>query len=247
MDHTTLPPGHSLVVTEDGSYTLFSEAFGEACHSMAGAKAETILHYVNGCRVPEKALTKRVVILEVGFGLGVGFLTTLESIKSPFTFISLELDRGLLEWFKDQHPELNLAWKGNLLTASSPQFELIIIQGDARKSLPEFLKAHAYKWDAIYQDAFSPKRNPVLWTKEWFTLLKEHSHEDVILSTYSASSSIRKSMFEAGWGVNPGHEFGKKRTSTRAYLNKATDPAILFQLERSPVAAFTDSALNLDL
>lgn len=238
-----LPPGHSLVTTEDGSVTLFSEAFQEACHSTSGAKTETILHYIEGCKILAKAeIHDPLIILEVGFGLGIGFLTTLEKMPAGknWHFISMELDRDLLQWFSDQHPELNLKWKGNLLETTRDNFKLTIIQGDARITIPEYLKNHPIKVHAIYQDAFSPKRNPALWTKEWFTLLKTYSHPDVTLSTYSASGSIRKSLHETGWGVQKGEKFGPKRTSTRAVLNCATDPEILEQMARSPVSALTD-------
>lgn len=238
-----LPPGHTLVTTEDGSVTLFSEAFQEACHSTAGAKTETILHYIDGCKIPEKVKTHSpLIILEVGFGLGVGFLTTLEKIPADkkWHFISMELDRDLLQWFSDGHPELNLRWNGNLLETTKDNFKLTIIQGDARKALPDFFKHHPLKVHAIYQDAFSPKRNPALWTKEWFTLLKNHSADDVILSTYSASGSVRKSLYETGWGLQKGEKFGAKRSSTRAVLNHATDPEILLQMERSPASSTTD-------
>lgn len=238
-----LPPNHELVETEDGSYTLFSKEFQEACHSTSGAKAETVLHYLGGCKILERAKSFHpFVILEVGFGLGVGFLTTLEKMPKDvqWKFISMELDRDLLEWFRETHPEFQLSWEGNLLKGKNDNFELIVIQGDARFEVPKFLEAFPVEFHAIYQDAFSPRRNPVLWTKEWFTLLKNHSHKDVILSTYSASTSIRKSLHETGWGVYSGERFGPKRTSTRAALNRQTDTEILLQMERSPVAALTD-------
>lgn len=242
-----LPPGHHKVETEDGSWTLFSEAFQEACHSTSGAKAETLLHYVNGCRIREKIDSyDPLIILEVGFGLGIGFLTTLESLPKDkrWTFISLEIDRSLLEWFRETHKDheflKDLKWEGNLLKARNEFVELIIIQGNARTALPEFLHSFPYKWHAIYQDAFSPKRNPILWTREWFELLKENSHSDVLLSTYSASNSIRKSLHQAGWSIHKGEKFGPKRASTRATLHGETDPEILHQMERSPAVALTD-------
>ncbi len=242
-----LPYGHSLVMTLDGSVTLFSEAFQEACHSITGAKTETILHYIEGCKILAKSeMHDPLIILEVGFGLGVGFLTTLEKIPSDkkFHFISMEIDKNLLQWFSDQHPELNLKWNGNILETAKDNFKLTIIQGDARVALPEYFEASPAKVHAIYQDAFSPKRNSALWTKEWFTLLKTHSDPDVILSTYSASDSIRKSLVETGWGVQKGEKFGTKRTSTRAVLNQTTDPEILLLLNRSPVSALTDLHLK---
>ena len=242
-----LPPGHTLVTTEDGSITLFSEAFQEACHSATGAKTETILHYIEGCKILEKTKSHSpLIILEVGFGLGVGFLTTLEKIPADkkWHFISMELDRNLLQWFCDHHPELKLEWNDNILETTFENFKLTIIQGDARKKLPDYFKNHPQKVHAIYQDAFSPKRNPTLWTKEWFELLKNYSHPDVILSTYSASGSIRKSLHETGWGLHKGEKFGAKRTSTRAFLNRPSDPEILLQMERSPATALTDLQIS---
>lgn len=242
----TPPPGHTFVETLDGTLTLFSEAFQEACHSTAGAKEETLLHYFNGCKILEKLeAVDSLTILEVGFGLGIGFKTTLELYpkNKKLHFISLELDQNLLQWFKDQHPGYHLKWSGNLLTTTQDNFTLTVIQGDARIELPRYIKDHPTQWQAIYQDAFSPKRNPILWTKEWFSLLKDHASEDVTMSTYSASSSIRKSMLEAGWKLQKGDRFGLKRTSTRASLKEDTDPEILSQLERSPAKALTDKEL----
>lgn len=245
---TLIPPkGHTLVLTEDGSHTFFSEAFQEACHSTAGAKEETILHYINGCKVLEKSETHSpLVIFEVGFGLGIGFLTTKEKIPSDkrWHFISMEIDKDLLEWFIEQHPELMLKWSGNILEGEMGNIKLTIIQGDGRIEVPKYLKENPVAIHAIYQDAFSPKKNPTLWTKEWFTLLKNYSHPEVILSTYSASSSIRKSLHETGWGVQKGDRFGQKRTSTRAVLSLPTDPEILESLGRSPVLAFTDKDMK---
>jgi len=118
---------------------------------------------------------------------------------------------------------------------------LTILQGDARNRLPQYLMNNPIKWHSIYQDAFSPKKNPTLWTKEWFELLKNYSHPDVTLSTYSASTAIRKSLHESGWGVQKGEKFGPKRTSTRAVLQKETDPDILLQMERSPALSLRDA------
>jgi tRNA U34 5-methylaminomethyl-2-thiouridine-forming methyltransferase MnmC len=234
---------------------LFSEEFQEACHSTSGAIQETLLHYIQGCQIETKRLEKQhLTILEVGFGLGIGFLTTLEKLNNhqkPWTFISLEIDGNLLEWFRLQHTEhaflRHLSWKENLgvkiLEAKTELGQLTILCGDARKTLPTYIGHLRPKWDAIYQDAFSPKKNPVLWTRQWFELLKQHSQKDVLLSTYSASSSIRKSLLEAGWILSKGEKFGPKRTSTRAALLGQSDPEILLQLSRSPVAALSDDNL----
>lgn len=248
MSEIKAPPKHQWVETGDGSYTLFSEHFQETCHSSSGAKEETLLHYIKGCQIESKARElDHLAILEVGFGLGIGFLTTLEVLSNhqkPWTFLSLEMDEELLEWFKAQHPELNLEWSQSenvkILSGVSQQVNLIILCGNARETLPTYSKQHPLKWNAIYQDAFSPKKNPILWTKEWFEFLKSHSATDVQLSTYSASTAIRKSLLESGWSLQKGEKFGPKRTSTRANLSGINDPDILLHLERSPVTSLRD-------
>jgi len=244
------PKNHKWVLTEDGSYTLFSEAFQEACHSTSGAKEETILHYIKGCQVHEKLISQNdLTILEVGFGLGLGFLTTLEEIKKyekPVHFLSLEIDPELLNWFQEQYPQMQ--WhqgEFNYLEGIFGKIKLTVLCGDARKSLPWFAKNYPFKVHAIYQDAFSPKKNPVLWSVEWFEFLKTISAEDVTLSTYSSSSSIRKSLIQAGWTLQKGEKFGPKRSSTRASLQGISDPEILEQLARSPVEALTDESIGL--
>lgn len=249
-----LPSSHyKWVATEDGSNTLHSELFGEACHSTTGARAETLLHYIQGCQLIERhSQYPKLEILEVGFGLGIGFLTTLETLgsRSPWHFVSMEIDPDLVRWFLNEYAHLeiikNATWMHEkLVTAKFENIELTIVVGDARVEMPLFLENENFHFHAIFQDAFSPKRNPMLWTVEWFNLLREHSHPECILSTYSASSSIRKSLLSSGWLVSKGHKFGPKRSSTRATLKGVSDEEILKHLALSPVVAIRDEDVQL--
>ena len=240
------PPGHRLVETEDGSVSFYSEKFQENGHSTSGAREETLLHYIQGCEILEKSLHHSPLhILEVGFGLGVGFLTTLEVMPQDrkWLFVSLESEIELLDWFIEQHPEFSFYWQENLLCVDSTSFQLRIIYGDARAEYPKFIQQYPIKFHAIYQDAFSPKKSPSLWATEWFSLLKTSAHPEVTLSTYSSSSSIRKSLHQAGWTLFEGGRFGKKRSSTRARLVGTTSSEILQQLQRSPAKAIEDHDL----
>jgi tRNA U34 5-methylaminomethyl-2-thiouridine-forming methyltransferase MnmC len=256
--HSRLPPprNHQWLQTDDGSWTLFSENFQEACHSAAGARNETLLHYLEGCQVRERFKAKGgLTILEVGFGLGLGLSVTLEELKDlpgQCHFISTEIDLELLEWLRQgglAHLEIGpISWQESagvkFLAAENEKLKLTVLAGDARETLPTFLKHHSLRWEAIYQDAFSPRRNPALWTTEWFSLLREYSAEDVILSTYSSSNSIRKSLLASGWQIQEGGKFGPKRSSTRATLTGQTEASILDKLQRSPVAALSDTSID---
>jgi len=229
---------YKLIETEDGSFTVHSPLYDEACHSTSGAIEETLLHYIRGCEILKRT---NPVILEVGFGTGLGFNETLKAAKTPFHFISLEIDENMIEIAKENYPSLNdLKKNDNILSIDNEEFKLDIIVGDAREKLKPFLQQTNIKFNAIYQDAFSPKRNPTLWTSEWFELLYSNSADDCIMSTYSSSSSIRKSMIKGGWKLYEGEKFGPKKSSTRAKKIGATDIEILERLKRSPVVELTD-------
>jgi len=239
INKSHIPSGHKEILTEDGSLTLFSEAFNETCHSTSGAVSETILHYLKGCEIEEKIkIRNELNILEVGFGTGIGFLETYklsQNYPCKVNFTSLEIDENLIIYFFEKN-KLNYTKEENFYAYKNDQISLSIFYGNARSSIKKITK----KFDAIYQDAFSPKKNAELWTTEWFITLKEKAYDDCLMSTYSSSSSIRKSMISAGWKLYKGEKFGPKRSSTRARLNGTTEIDILEQLQRSPAVEITD-------
>ena len=219
------------VKTEDGSITLHSQAFDENCHSTAGAQRETYYNYVEGCQLLDLFRTQeQMTVFEVGFGAGVGALCTFEwahkhRYQKRFTFISSELDPALVEWAKKNQlpmPATAPSWEQlvpgqyngqDCLRGEKAGKELIILIGDVRQSVTAI---NDHSIDAIYQDPFSPRQNPSLWTKEWFTQLARMAKSNAIMSTYSASSRVRKSMEVAGFQVYNRQGFGPKRSCTIA-------------------------------
>lgn len=123
-----------------------------------------------------------------------------------------------------------------------PHLLITVYIGDGRRTLPEaFHKNLLPKFTAIFQDAFSPKQNPVLWTVEWFNDLKMMSSPQVYLSTYSSSVSVRKSMIAAGWILMNVKGFGQKRTMTKARTFGVTDSSVAAELSRSPALELRDN------
>lgn len=241
------PAGHKLLITEDGSPTLFNEAFNEACHSTSGASLETQVHYLQGCQIEALMQAQpEIHILEVGFGTGLGWRETLK-LKEKFPdcflhFYSLELTEELVRWAL---PEGNLVAAGNKLAIefAAPGAKLKVIIGDARQTLLDWGEALP-RFDAIYQDAFSPRRNPTLWTTEWFKLLGSLSKPGARLSTYSASTSIRKALIAAGFGVTAGEAFARKKSSTRARWQMPSDENLLMELAKHPIQALSDAEIS---
>lgn len=230
---------YELIETDDGSTTLFSRLYNEACHSTSGARSETKLHYIDGCELEAKINASDVIrVLEVGFGTGLGFEETLQATKDKcfLEFVSFEIDRELVLHYLDTH---NMSYESldNSVMVKTKDYNLRILIGDARETIKTL---QDFKADAIYQDAFSPKRNAILWTKQWFSELYNIADKNCIMSTYSASSSIRKAMIAAGWKVYSGVKFGPKRSSTRAKITGESELEILEKLERSPAILLTD-------
>lgn len=244
---------YKIISTEDNTQTVWSEFFDEACHNLSGAYEETLHNYIAGCAL-ESQIKKHgyVHVLDVGFGVGIGLLAVLDLLKNfpprlSSTYTSIELDETFFLWsventFKHHPLQLTREESPGVITyrAQIDQLSLVIFIGDGRKTLP-LMKASLPGFTAIFQDAFSPKKNPALWSVEWFRLLKELSSDEVLLSTYSSSISIRKSLIKAGWNIESARGFGQKRTMTKGNLQKETDPELLLSLNKSPILEIVDN------
>lgn len=256
MEFTGKLGKYKIIETEDQTKTLWSEFFDEACHNLSGAYNETVFNYIQGCFIPEQiASAINVKILDVGFGLGIGLLAFMDEIKKhvyqekrSFTYVSIELDEDLFLWsVKSNFPEYSFTkldnyYYGVFNLGPHSSLSVMIFIGDGRMTIP---RAYDLKllpeFTAIFQDAFSPKKNPVLWTVEWFSTLKAISNSEVYLSTYSASVSIRKSMIAAGWKIKSKTGFGRKKTMTLARLTGETEPLLSAELSRSPALELHDN------
>jgi len=191
----------------DGSYTLYSKEYEECYHSVKdGALREALKKHVE----PAFELTQKshLRILDICFGLGFNTLATLyyfakqKKVRSLEIF-SPELDIQLLKTLPNfPYPDLlkpfvpvvqELVERGRYET-SDIRIELEV--GDAR----EYIKS-LHDIDIVYQDAFSPKKNPVLWTVEYFRDLYAITSEDMVLTTYSIATPVRLALAEAGFLV----------------------------------------------
>lgn len=197
------------VLSTDGSYTAYSEAYGEHYHSTKdGALTESLCKHV----IP--AITSQrhkpgLQILDICFGLGFNTLATLwymreHRIEIPLRIYSPELDRGLIEGLEHfEYPEQFHAFKPvieALGRTGSYKDEHLFIElyiGDARA----FVRQCELAFDIIYQDAFSPASNPMLWTKEYFSDLARLLKPDGILTTYSMALKTRLALFHNGFNV----------------------------------------------
>jgi tRNA U34 5-methylaminomethyl-2-thiouridine-forming methyltransferase MnmC len=71
---------------------------------------------------------------------------------------------------------------------------------------------------AIMFDAFSPAKNPAMWTAPVFTNIFKllDPHRPCALPTYSRSTMLRVTLLLAGFFVGVGHATGEKEETTIA-------------------------------
>jgi tRNA U34 5-methylaminomethyl-2-thiouridine-forming methyltransferase MnmC len=201
-----------IVLTNDGTNTLHSTQFDECYHSTTdGALNETLNKHI----IPAFTLSQikeKITILDICYGLGYNTLATiyyckLHKINSKIEIISPEFDEVLVKSLVNfEYPKEFETLRDIIISLSEnyfyedEQFKITIIIGDAREQLPKITT----KFDIIYQDAFSPTKNPTLWTREYFELLYKLSNNGVVMTTYSSATSVRMGMWEAGFSLyNP--------------------------------------------
>jgi tRNA U34 5-methylaminomethyl-2-thiouridine-forming methyltransferase MnmC len=217
-----------MVLSEDGSYTAYSKEYGEHYHSTKdGALNESLFkHIIPAFKLKQNQ--KELHILDICFGLGLNTLSTIYYAKKidyrgEINIYSPELDAALVSSLSNFiYPKEFDSYKEIIASLCKENFyrdENICIEiflGDARKYI-KTLKPKSF--DIVYQDAFSPKANPTLWTYEYFKEIKTVLKDDGILTTYSTALATRLALYENGFNIylNEGNGF---RASTVASLSK---------------------------
>jgi len=196
---------YELCSSSDGSFTLYSKHYGECYHSLKdGALKEALAKHVT----PAFELVQKphVRILDICFGLGFNTLATLYHIQADsrierVEIFTPELDQLLLKGLLDFpyprelepfRPILHELIHQGRYEDDRVRIELYI--GDAREYVH-----HLEAIDIVYQDPFSPKKNPILWTVEYFEDLYRAMSGDGVLTTYSVATPVRLGLDEAGF------------------------------------------------
>jgi len=218
---------HTMIKSADGSYTAYSKEYDEHYHSTKdGALNESLYKHVYPAFKIKKDV-KELNILDICFGLGFNTLATIYYLKQisstcRVSIYSPELDKDLINSLKDfnfpkefedlKHIIFSLI-ENKKYCDESLHVELFL--GDAR----EYVRKFSNFFDVVYQDAFSPSTNPILWTKEYFSDIKKASKDDAVITTYSTSLPTRLALYENGYNlyINSGEDF---RSATVASLVK---------------------------
>jgi tRNA U34 5-methylaminomethyl-2-thiouridine-forming methyltransferase MnmC len=197
-----------LRITEDGSHTLFVPEIDECYHSSHGAIQESTHIFIEAGL--EQCSKSEIKVLEVGFGTGLNaFLTLIEAEKSCKHIQYTSLEKYPVEVEKAMqlnYPEILSPAKRsvfelmhtspwNVDVEITPYFTLKKIETDFRRYVP------VGKFDVIFFDAFSPEKQPEMWTQERFEMIFKYCNPEAILTTYCAKGAVRRAMQAVGFTV----------------------------------------------
>ena len=198
-----------LVKTNDNSYTFFNEEYEETYHSTSGALEEAKRKYVEPLEIEEGD-----IILDICFGLGYNTFAAMQS-KKKLKVVALESDERILEALEEiELEDLFLIIKALAKNKeyNSKDYNLKLIVGDARKTIKEL----DTEFNKVFLDPFSPKKNPELWTTEFFKNIFNIMLPGAKLATYSCAGQVRRNLKEAGFEVKDGPCIGRRSPSTIA-------------------------------
>jgi tRNA U34 5-methylaminomethyl-2-thiouridine-forming methyltransferase MnmC len=191
----------ALIITGDGSKTLYSEQFGEHYHSVFGAVNESQHVFIREGLFAAVGQPLTVLnVLEVGFGTGWNAFLTLQQVPSlqrPVFYETLELFPITLPTAQSicDNPsflQLHTA-EWNREVAISQDFIL-------HKRRIDLLHARFSRlFDVIYFDAFSPEIQPEMWTLDVFSQLFAATQLNGVIATYCAKGAVRRTMQAAGF------------------------------------------------
>jgi tRNA U34 5-methylaminomethyl-2-thiouridine-forming methyltransferase MnmC len=243
--------GYQLVRLNNGICSVRSLADAETFHPVVGPIAEAEALYVNQLKLRErlKNYTGEFVIWDVGLGAAANALTVLRATRDlecqirlvsfdhtlePLKFaLQHATDLGYFDGYENHLQEFicdhRVAFQDG---AQSVNWEFHL--GDfptwlaSLKLKTKNSKLNTPPPDAILFDAYSPARNPAMWTLPLFTNLFQQldPQRPCALPTYSRSTILRVTLLLAGFFVGVGHATGEKEETTIAAndLNLIAEP-----------------------
>ena len=226
-----------LVQSEDGTYTAYSEVFDECYHSTKdGAFTESLQKHI----IPAYELQKEkdeLHILDICFGLGINTLATIHYYQKvapnkKLYIYAPEFDKELIESLADfSYPKELSLYKKIIDSLIKTQFyedlnlKIELFLGDARK----YIKKFSNHFDIVYQDAFSPKNNPLLWTKEYFADIKKSMKQSGVLTTYSTALQVRLALYKNSFFI-----YLVKKEGVRNFTLASLEPLDGYELVDMP-------------
>jgi len=200
------PEGLAIRQGADGSFSLWSDAFGEGFHSPRGALREARETFLLPSELESFRPGQRLTVVEVGVGTGTNTALLLEACGRAglqLEWWGLELDPAPLALALSQ-PGFRSPWPPAVLARleelgrsggwCQPTGSGRILWGDARQTLPWLLAHRRGQVDRVWQDAFSPRHCPQLWSLDFLASLTALLTPAGRWISYCSAAAVRESL-----------------------------------------------------
>ena len=231
---TLTTQGYKIVKLANGVCSVHSVEHRETFHPVIGPVAEAEALYVKQLRLAERmaAQAGEFVIWDVGLGAAANVLTVLRATngaKCPLRVMSFDHtlaplrfareNAGALGYFAGYEDTVGTLLREERVRFTDGQREVTwdFVAGDFPGLMGKSAKRSTAP-DAIMFDAFSPAKNPAMWTEQVFADVFQRldTARPCALATYSRSTMLRVSLLLAGFYVGAGHATGEKEETTIA-------------------------------
>ncbi|HLU87300.1 MAG TPA: tRNA (5-methylaminomethyl-2-thiouridine)(34)-methyltransferase MnmD [Taishania sp.] len=217
---------HEIIVTGDGSKTIYLPELDETYHSSHGSLQEAMHVFIqNGLSIID---SNKVSVFEMGFGTGLNaLLTAIETNKVsgkqvyyegieayPVAFdIAMEMDYCKLvgEQYQSVFKFLHeTSWKE--VHCFSEQFSFQKIHEKIEDYQPK-----REQFDIVYYDAFGPRAQEAMWTPEILQKMYDMLRVGGFLVTYCAKGQVKRDLKALGFEIEALPGPPGKREMTRAW------------------------------
>jgi tRNA U34 5-methylaminomethyl-2-thiouridine-forming methyltransferase MnmC len=199
---------HEIIITQDGSSSIYIPELDETYHSKFGAIQEAKHVFIkNGLDLFEDS--SEISILEIGFGTGLNALITMleaEKRNLKVNYVGVEaypialeeiLQLNYVEQLEASEKQVDFEkmhatnWEEEI--AINSNFTLT----KRKQSFEDISDENTF--DLIYFDAFGFTVQPELWNEVIFEIMYKSLKNRGILTTYACRTSIKKAMQHAGF------------------------------------------------
>jgi tRNA U34 5-methylaminomethyl-2-thiouridine-forming methyltransferase MnmC len=199
---------NELILTSDGSHTIYVPELNDHYHSIHGAVQESSHIFIsNGLEVCK---ADPLSIFEIGFGTGLNALLTAVICSSGnrmVNYTAIEkypLDNSIITSL-NHHQFAGEKGKEifNMIHASPWNISINICRNFNLKKIESDLTKEQIqgRYDLIYFDAFGPDKQPGMWTREIFEGISSVTNKNGIFVTYSAKGDVKRNLKACGFDV----------------------------------------------
>ena len=202
-----------VVLTDDGSSSIFSEEANQHYHSHFGAVNESAHIFIEaGLCSASLSHLETVSILEIGFGTGLNALLTYfkaEELHKKIYYESLELYPLSQQEVEQLNYPAVLPYSDAETVFSALHHALWEKKqciSDSFTLLKRQISAVGanytpHTFDLVYFDAFSPEAQPAMWTKEVFEPIYNSMKKGGILLTYCTKGTVKQTLKAIGFEI----------------------------------------------